>query len=120
MSYKKYTFYVLHDDAEGQKFIKKSIDDGCLMIFESEEDAQRAKRRHPNTDYRGVDYYAERQPTEQQPINSNLALGAAKHLTNWLEIDICECEGGHSCGYNEVKRTRDALLDAAELSDCRA
>lgn len=54
------------------------------------------------------------QPAEQQPIRSDLARDAANHLTNWLEMDICECEGGHYCGYNEVKRTRDALLEAAE------
>lgn len=58
--------------------------------------------------------YAAPQSAEQQPIRSDLARNAANHLTNWLEMDICECEGRHYCGYNEVKRTRDALLDAAE------
>ncbi|MCK5502565.1 MAG: hypothetical protein KAI82_15115 [Tritonibacter mobilis] len=32
-----------------------------------------------------------------------------KHLTNWLELDICECEFGHNCGYNDVIRDRNAL-----------
>lgn len=55
-----------------------------------------------------------RERAEQQPLKSNLALEAATHLTNWLEMDICECEGSHYCGYSEVKWTRDALLVAAE------
>lgn len=62
-----HTFYVLHDSTEGQKYIKKDIDDGCLTIFETEEDAQRAKRRHSGTDYKRVDYYTAPQPAEQQP-----------------------------------------------------
>lgn len=56
-------------------------------------------------------------PAEQQPLRSNLALDAATHLTNWLDMNWCECEGGHTCGYNDVKRTRDALLVAAEQPD---
>lgn len=54
------------------------------------------------------------QPTEKQPIEPSLAFNASVHLTNWLNMNLCECEGGHTCGYNEVKRTRDALLVAAE------
>ena len=62
-----HTFYILHDATEGQKYIKKDVDDGCLQIFEREEDAQRAKRRHPGTEYKRVDYYTAPQPVEQQP-----------------------------------------------------
>ena len=51
---------------------------------------------------------------EQQPLKSSLALDVATHLTYWMELDWCECEGGHTCGLNEVRRTRDALLVAAE------
>lgn len=58
--------------------------------------------------------YAAPQPAEQQPLKSSLALDAATHLTNWMELDWCECEGGHTCGLNEVRRTRDSLLVAAE------
>lgn len=50
----------------------------------------------------------------KQPLKSSLALDAATHLTNWLDMNLCECEDGHTCGYNDVKRTRDALLVVAE------
>lgn len=63
-----HTFYVLHDATGGRKYIKKDVDDGCLAIFEREEDAQRAKRRHPGTEYKRVDYYAAPQPAEQPPL----------------------------------------------------
>jgi len=62
----------------------------------------------------GAKLYAAPQPAEQTRINPNLASDAAKHLTNWLKMGLCECEGGHSCGYYEVERTRDDLLSAAE------
>ena len=41
---------------------------------------------------------------------------AAEHLTNWMDMDLCECEGAHTCGYQGVKKTRDqlrAMLTAA-------
>lgn len=53
-----HTFYILHGATEGQEYIKKYVDDGGLAIFEREEDAQRAKRRHPGTEHTRVDYYA--------------------------------------------------------------
>lgn len=58
--------------------------------------------------------YTTPQPAEQKPLEPSLAFDASVHLTNWLNMNLCECEGGHSCGYNEVKRTRDALLLPAE------
>lgn len=61
--------------------------------------------------------YTAPQTVEQKPIKSSLALDAAKHLTSWLEMELCDCEGGHTCGYTEVRRTRDALLAVAEQPD---
>ena len=57
---------------------------------------------------------------DEQPVidpdglPSGLAAEAAKHLTNWLNMDLCECEGGHTCGATEVRRCRDQLLKAAD------
>ena len=52
--------------------------------------------------------------TQPQQIPNSLAQEAAKHLTSWLDMDSCECEGiGHSCGRTEVKNCRDRLLEAA-------
>src|SRR5678816_3491045 len=47
--------------------------------------------------------YTAPQPAEQQSIDPGLALDAANHLTNWLDMDLCDCEGAHTCGYTEVK-----------------
>jgi len=58
-----------------------------------------------------IDTSAER--VHKNPI-AELMQEAAEHLTVWLELNLCECEGGHHCGYYEVERTRDALLFAAE------
>lgn len=54
-------------------------------------------------------------PGEWQPIKPGLALDAAKHLTKWMRMALCDCEVGQYCdGYSEVKRARDALLKVAE------
>ena len=34
---------------------------------------------------------------------------AIRHMTNWLDLNDCECESGHQCGRIEVQRTRDQL-----------
>lgn len=54
------------------------------------------------------------QPAERKPLKPSLAFDASVHLSNWLNMNLCECEGAHTCGYNDVKRTRDALLVLAE------
>ena len=65
----------------------------------------------------GKPWYSVYQP--EQPVSdpdglpSRLAASAAKHLSNWLNMDLCECEGGHTCGVTEVRRCRDQLLKAA-------
>ncbi|BCP56230.1 hypothetical protein K32_48470 [Kaistia sp. 32K] len=44
---------------------------------------------------------------------------AEKHLTDWLDLHDCECEGGHICGRGHVRATRDrihALLAAPAVA----
>lgn len=50
-------FWVLFDATGPERFIKKDVSDGTLAFFDSEDEAQRAKRRHPGTDYKRVEYY---------------------------------------------------------------
>jgi len=56
--------------------------------------------------------------TEQQPEQSGLSLPRTRlerierRLTDWLELNCCECESGHSCGRNEVTADRDAIRAA--------
>lgn len=51
-------------------------------------------------------------------LSTALAREAAKHLTSWLDMDFCECEGpGHSCGRTQVERCRDKLLASAERAE---
>ena len=50
-------YWILYDDTGGPRFIKKSLDDGSLAVFDNEPDAKAAKRRHKGTDYRRVEYY---------------------------------------------------------------
>lgn len=57
--------YVLHATDMEQKFIKVA-DDGCLAIFDDEASAKRAKRRNPDTDYKQVNYYSQRQVDHMQ------------------------------------------------------
>lgn len=77
-------------------------------------DEQDKCRRCGDRDWYAGPICTPKQPAEQQPIPSSLAYDASIHLTNWLNMNLCECEGGHTCGYNEVRRTRDALLAVAE------
>ena len=102
-----HTFYVLHDATEGQKYIKKSVDDGCLAIFEGEEDAQRAKRRHPGTEYKRVDYYAAQQPAPSVPV------GVEEHEGAMTSADYIE----HCAG---VLREHGYRVTASTLADIAA
>lgn len=40
-----------------------------------------------------------------------ILVSAEKHLQKWLDLDLCECEGGHSCGRDKVE------ANVAEMSD---
>lgn len=105
-------FWVLFDGTTDVKYIKKDSDAGTLAFFDNEEDAAWAKRFNPGTDYKRVEYYTTPQPATtaaQDVAGLHLLERIEKHLTNWLELDICECEFGHNCGYNDVIRDRDAL-----------
>lgn len=55
----------------------------------------------------------ERQP-ESTLVPASVIKDAAKHLTAWLEMKECECEGIHICGYEQVRSCRDALLSAEQ------
>ena len=55
-------FWVLFDNTGGEKYIKKDADAGTLAFFDNEEDAARAKRFNPGTDYKRVEYYTTPQP----------------------------------------------------------
>ena len=56
--------------------------------------------------------------TAPQPEQSALVLPRAqlerieRRLTDWLELNCCECESGHLCGRNEVTADRDAIRAA--------
>ena len=56
--------------------------------------------------------------TAPQPEPSGLSLPRTRlerierRLTDWLELNCCECESGHSCGRNEVTADRDAIRAA--------
>lgn len=60
-------YWVLFDDTGGPKFIKKSLDDGSLAVFDNEPDAKAAKRRHKGTDYKRVEYFTAPQPAAPTP-----------------------------------------------------
>lgn len=80
-------FWVLFDATGPERFIKKDVSDGTLAFFDSEDEAQRAKRRHPGTDYKRVEYY--RAPIAQtvpQPEQSEeLAWEVLKAATDILD-----------------------------------
>ncbi|GEM_PF-4264599 len=61
-------FWVLFDATGPERFIKKDVSDGTLAFFDSEDEAQRAKRSHPGTDYKRVEYY--RAPIAQTALSA--------------------------------------------------
>lgn len=66
-------FWVLFDATGPERFIKKDVSDGTLAFFDSEGEAQRAKRRHPGTDYKRVEYY--RTPIAQTAPQGKFRMG---------------------------------------------
>ncbi len=66
-------FWVLFDATGPERFIKKDVSDGTLAFFDSEDEAQRAKRRHPGTDYKLVEYY--RAPIAQTNPQGKFRMG---------------------------------------------
>ena len=82
----------------------------------------RIKDHRKNTEAAGIPvrdlYAAPIAQTAPQPEQSGLVLPRAqlerieRRLTDWLELNCCECESGHSCGRNEVVADRDAIRAA--------
>ena len=66
-------FWVLFDATGPERFIKKDVSDGTLAFFDGEDEAQRAKRRHPGTDYKRVEYY--RAPIAQTAPQGKFSMG---------------------------------------------
>ncbi len=66
-------FWVLFDATGPERFIKKDVSDGTLAFFDSEDEAHRAKRRHPGTDYKRVEYY--RAPIAQTAPLGKFSMG---------------------------------------------
>ena len=55
----KHTYWVLFDATTDVKFIKKTIPEGFLAFFDSEECARKSKARNSGTDYKRVDFVPE-------------------------------------------------------------
>lgn len=90
-------FWVLFDATGPERFIKKDVSDGTLAFFDSEDEAQRAKRRHPGTDYKRVEYY--RAPIAQTATQGKFRMGdLVKKSTGseWV---------GHVCGWYSTEQT---------------
>jgi hypothetical protein len=76
-------FWVLFDATGPERFIKKDVSDGTLAFFDSEDEAQRAKRRHPGTDYKRVEYY--RAPIAQTAPQGKFRMGDLVKKTSGSE-----------------------------------
>lgn len=64
-------YWVLFDATTNKKFIKKSLDDGSLAFFDTEQEASRAKARHAGTDYMRVEHY--KRPAPAVPVTELVA-----------------------------------------------
>ena len=98
-------FWVLFDNTGGEKYIKKDADAGTLAFFDNEEDAARAKRFNPGTDYKRVEYYTTPQPapTAAHPddravdrfadaMKAKLAVARSKGRSGWDDPAACSVE----------------------------
>ena len=65
-------FWVLFDAEADQKYIKKSEADGSLAFFDAEHEAARAKRVHPGTDFKRVEYYTAPPPPQWISVEERL------------------------------------------------
>jgi len=99
-------FWVLFDATGPERFIKKDVSDGTLAFFDSEDEAQRAKRRHPGTDYKRVEYY--RSPIAQTAPQGKFRMGdLVKKSTGseWV---------GHVCGTYSTALTPEGYAVESE------
>jgi len=90
-------FWVLFDATGPERFIKKDVSDGTLAFFDSEDEAQRAKRRHPGTDYKRVEYY--RAPIAQTAPQGKFRMGDLVKKSTGSEWE------GHICGTYSTELT---------------
>lgn len=87
----------------------------CDLTETREKFARLQPYRRPGYD---VPLYAAPIAQPEQPEQSGLSLPRTRlerierRLTDWLELNCCECESGHSCGRNEVTADRDAIRAA--------
>lgn len=65
-------FWVLFDATADQKYIKKCEVDGSLAFFDAEHEANRAKRSHPGTNYKRVEYYTAPPPPQWISVSERL------------------------------------------------
>lgn len=105
-------FWVLFDATGPERFIKKDVSDGTLAFFDSEDEAQRAKRRHPGTDYKRVEYY--RAPIAQT-APTVAARGGDTFWREKLAIKFCEARGILD-GSTERARVVDAFVSALSFA----
>lgn len=104
-------FWVLFDAAGPEHFIKKDVTDGTLAFFDSEYEAKRAKRRHPGTDYKRVEYY--RAPVAQ-PEQSGIVDGLVSALERLAAAPGCGCSFPCRCGGEEWTRAElEGRMDLA-------
>ncbi|NGR09343.1 DUF2283 domain-containing protein [bacterium SGD-2] len=86
-----------------------------IVSYQTDSTMRRMElRTHSDEDMR--DYARAAIEADRKRRNERVSLmrEAAMHLTNWLDMVECDCEGpGHQCGRTQVKSCRDRLLAAA-------
>lgn len=93
----------------GQRHCKKSMHDGSLAIFESENDAKRAVRRHPGTEVYLVEYY--RKPQARAALSAN---HSEQVLEGWQLVPVEPIDAMLEAGdkYIGTPATYKAMLSA--------
>ena len=103
-SAKPNTYWVLFDASAEKKYIKKKADDGCLMFFDTEKEAQRAKARSAKTDYKKIESYAHPPLAQAVPggyqLVSDTAIAGLVELVNEVVKSHSDSE---SCEYQECE-----------------
>ena len=123
--------WVLFDATADKKYIKMHECDGSLALFDSEADAQRAKRLAPGTDYKRCEYYTAPQPAQdaagarcarcEQGTGPKMCGDFAIHPTSYdgspHPQDICNwCGHTRECHARRCAPDVSALVDAASMA----
>lgn len=103
-------YWVLFDATADKKFIKKSLNDGSLAFFDTEQEAIRAKARHPGTDYMRVEYY--KRPAPQVAVPEGYALVPVEQTEEMLDAWFT-APRGDSGSVQDFSTAYAALLAAA-------